>query len=121
MYVHTDTVTLTVDASGDGTLYSTNLTGRVLELRYVVGTLASTTDLVITNEGTGAAILTASPSTTATWCPRQATCDVTGTASLYAAAGEPVEDYCWLANQRVKIVVAQGGVSTTGTLHITVG
>lgn len=122
MFVQTDTITLAVNGSGALTTYSRNLTGRVLEIRYDAGTLDSGTDLVITNETTGAAILTASPSTDATWCPRQATHSVAEAAALYGVgAAYAVNDYCWLANQRVKIVVAQGGVSLTGTLYITVG
>lgn len=121
MYVVTATVSLAVNADGDLTAYTPHLTGRVCELRYVIGTLAATTDLTITNETTGTAILTVSPSDSATWSPRQATHSITAVAALYAAGGTAVNDYLWLANQRVKIVVAQGGVSTTGTLHVTVG
>jgi len=121
MYLQTSTVSLAVNASGDLTAYTPNLTGRVLEIRYVKGTLDAGTDLTITNEATGAAILTVSPSADATWCPRQATHSTAAAAALYAVGGAAVNDYCWLANQRVKIVVAQGGTSLTGTLYITVG
>ena len=40
---------------------------------------------------------------------------------LYAAAGLPVQDGILLANDRVKIVIAAGGDTKTGTFHITIG
>jgi hypothetical protein len=53
-----------------------------------------------------------------TVAPRQAIHDTAGVAGLYAAGGSAVLDKIALANDRVKIVVAQGGVSTSGTFHI---
>lgn len=126
MYPVLHTVSLTTDASGDCTAYSTPVTGRVLQMRLVVpgsGGLAATTDLTITGEDTGVAILTqANQNGSTTWAPRQAThATADGSASLYAAAGEPVEDYVVLHKERIKVVVAQGGNATTGTLYVWAG
>ena len=53
--------------------------------------------------------------------PRQPTHSTVGVASLYAVGGEPVEDFIYLADDRVKIVVAAGGVSKSGAFHILIG
>lgn len=126
MYVTRETLTLTVDASGDATVYSERVQGRVLQLRYVPDAttpLDTGADLTITGEDTGVAIATLVNIGTAalTKVPRQATHGIDGSASLYAAAGEPVEEPVYLAGERIKCVVAQGGVSKTGQLHIFIG
>jgi TPP-dependent pyruvate/acetoin dehydrogenase alpha subunit len=52
--------------------------------------------------------------------PRQATHSKVGVASLYAAAGTAVQARVALANDRIKIVLAQGGATKTGTFHFLV-
>lgn len=52
--------------------------------------------------------------------PAKATHDTVGAASLYAAAGEPVEDHIWAGNDRVQIVVASGGDSKSGSFEVVV-
>jgi hypothetical protein len=125
MFLKTEAIPIVTAPDGTATIYSSNLTGRVLEVRVVVpgsGGLAATTDITITNETTGTAILTATDRNgSATYCPRQATHSVAGAAALYAASGTAVNDYCYLAGQRLKIVVAQGGDTLAGTLYVTVG
>jgi hypothetical protein len=127
MYIERLVLTLTVNASGDATVYSpTILMGRVLQLRYVPDAsdaLATGADLTITGETTGVAVATlANIGTSAfTRVPRQATHGADGSASLYAVGGEPVEEPVYLAGERLKVVVAEGGVSKTGTLHVLIG
>jgi hypothetical protein len=127
MYCERLTLTLTVDASGDATVYSAQpVNGRVLQLRYVpdgTNPLATGADLTITGESTGVAVATlVNIGTSAfTTVPRQATHGVDGSASLYAAGGEPVEDPVYVAGERLKVVVAQGGNAKTGTLHVLIG
>ncbi|MHC4140382.1 MAG: hypothetical protein ACYSUF_00395 [Planctomycetota bacterium] len=116
-------VDITTDASGDSTDYTGWFSGRILQIRYVDTDLAAgAADFVMTLENTGAAVLTLTNQggTDATWAPRQATHDVAGAASLYAAAGESVEDYIWGAADNVKIVTAQGGDTKSGTIYVTV-
>jgi hypothetical protein len=60
---------------------------------------------------------TCRPSTT--WAPRQPTHTTAGAASLYAAGGTAVNDHICLANERVKIVLAQGGSAKAGVFHVT--
>lgn len=127
MQVQRYSVALAVDASGDQTTYtSENITGRILQIRYVVdgsNPLATGADFTITGAETGTAILTITNIGTSSvaFAPRLATCGITTTASLYAAGGTAVEDHIYIANEKVKIVVAQGGASKVGTLYIIVG
>ena len=122
MHAQRYVVPVTVDASGDATAYTPVVTGRVLQIHYVKTDFANGVDFTITSEATGQSLWTqADQNASAVKAPRQPTYDGVGAASLYAAGGEPVEDHIYLANDRVKIVVAQGGVSKTGTFHIVIG
>jgi hypothetical protein len=49
--------------------------------------------------------------------PRYATADETGTASLYAAGGEPVEGVMAVA-EPITVTIASGGDAKKGTLYI---
>lgn len=121
-YAQLETVAITVDASGDATSYTGVVTGRILTVRYVKDDYANGMDVVVTVDNTGEAVWTGTDvNASVTIAPRQATHDVLGAASLYAAAGEPVEDYIAVANSRIKIVVDEGGVSKSGTFHILIG
>jgi len=122
MHAQRYVVPVTVDASGDATAYTPVVTGRVLAIHYVKTDYANGVDFAITSEATGQSIWTqADQNASAVKCPRQPTHDGVGAASLYASGGEPVEDHIYLANDRVKIVVAAGGVSKTGTFHVVIG
>lgn len=118
-YCERHTVVIAVDAAGDGTGYTPVVTGKLSQIRYAKTDYANGVDFVITNETTGEILWDEdNVNASKTVAPRQATHDNTGTAALYAAAGTAVLDKIGLANDRVKIVVAQGGVSTTGTFHV---
>lgn len=127
MQIQRVSVALAVNASGDQTVNTTdNITGRILAVRYVVdGTnpLATGADFVITGAESGLPILTITNIGTSStqFYPRQATCDTSGAASLFAAGGTAITDYVALANEQIKIVVAQGGVSKVGTLIFIIG
>ena len=119
-YVERHVVTITTDAAGAGTAYTPVVSGRVVSIRYVKTDFADGVDFTVTSEATGATIWTEDNVNASKTCvPRQATHDTAGVASLYAAAGEPVEDRIALANDRVKIVVATGGATKTGAFHVT--
>jgi len=127
MFIDRQVLTLTVNASGAATVYTAlPVTGRVLQLVYVpdgTNPLDTGADLTITGEDSGVAIATLTDSGTSafTKVPRQATHGVTGSAALYAAAGQGVLEPVIVAGERIKVVVAQGGVSKTGTLHVYLG
>lgn len=114
-------VTITTDASGDATGYTPVLTGKVSAIHYVKTDFANGADFTITGEATGEGIWTESDvNASAVRAPRQPTHSQVGVASLYAAAGEPVEAPICLANDRVKIVVASGGNTKSGTFHVVI-
>jgi hypothetical protein len=123
MYVNRQTVTVTTDGSGAATAFTDVVTGRVVSVQYVAdGSVpyASTVDFTVTGETTGQAILSATDvAASTTWAPRQPTHTTAGAASLYAAGGTAVNDHVCLANERVKIVLAQGGSAKAGVFHIT--
>lgn len=120
-YVERHTVTVTTDAAGDATAYTPVVTGRVLSISYVKTDFADGVDFTITSEATGQSLWTdTNINATETVCPMQPTADGTGAASLYAAAGEPVETGIYVANDRVKIVVASGGDTKVGTFHVVI-
>lgn len=111
-------VAITTAADGSFTGYTPPLAGFVHQVRFVDTDLDDTADITVTEEDTGAAIVTlTNQAATATFMPRGATHDTAGAASLYAAAGEPVEDRI-PAFGRIKVVVAQGGNAKTGTLYV---
>jgi hypothetical protein len=119
--------TLDCSSGGAATVYSSGpVMGEIRQITYLpdgTSPLDTGADLTITGEVSGIAIatLTNIGTATATWSPRQATHTTAGAAALYAAAGVAVLDRIALAGERIKVVVAQGGVSLKGQLFILVG
>lgn len=121
-YAERHIVTAAVDGSGDFTGYSPVISGKILAIHYVKTDYTDGVDFTITVEATAQGLWTESNVNAAkTVAPRQPTHDLIGVASLYAAAGEGVETPVVVGNDRVKIVIANGGVSKTGAFHIIVG
>ena len=124
-YIANLTVTLTTDASGDASGFTQIGNGRILRVEFVKpgsGGFATTVDFTITTDSGSLAVLSVSDVTASTaWHPRQPTHDTSGVASLYASSGEPVESDIPIFNDRIKVVVAQGGDTLVGTLNILVG
>lgn len=115
-----DPIVVTTAADGSATAYSPVVTGKLSSIRYVNTNFAAGVDFTITSEATGQSLWTElNVNADATKAPRQATHDTAGVAALYAAAGTAVLDKIALANDRIKIVIAQGGNVTSGTFHIT--
>ena len=114
-------VTATVDASGDATVYSPYLSGAIESIHYIKTDYADGVDFTITSEATGETLWAESNVNAATVRrPRAATHSTAGVAALYASGGTAVNGQIVLGRDRVKIVVAQGGVSKTGAFHIVV-
>lgn len=114
-------VAATTDASGDATVYSPHLSGYINDIQYVKTDFADGVDFTITGETTTRSIWAESSVNAATIkAVRQPTYTQAGVASLYASGGTAVNDRIALARERVKIVVAQGGNTKTGTFYITV-
>jgi hypothetical protein len=118
-YVQRVTVSVTTAADGSATSYSGVVTGILSQIRYVKTDFDNGVDFNITAEATGETLWAQdNVNASVTVAPRQPTHDTAGVASLYAAAGEPVESKIALANDRVKIVIAQGGNVKSGTFHL---
>jgi hypothetical protein len=114
-------VPATTDGSGAAEVYSPRLSGKVVSIRYVKTDFADGVDFVITAETAGRTIWSEeNVNASATRHPRTGTHSTAGAASLYAAAGEAVNDKIALADDRVKIAIASGGDTKTGNFHITV-
>ena len=108
------TAAITTAADGSATVYlGSRLRGRVHAIKFTIGTLDNTVDLVITGEDTGVAILTDSPAASEWFYPRAFPNAVT-TGAAGAVASEDVH----VLNERIKVVVAQGGNVLAGSIDI---
>jgi hypothetical protein len=123
MYAKRYTIAMAVDASGDFTGYSSEpVTGKIIAILYTKVDFANGSTMTLTGEESGTAIWSeAAVNASAVRAPRQAIHSTVGVAALYAAGGAAVLDSIVIANERLKIVVASGGVSKTGTLTVIVG
>lgn len=120
-YAERHTVSVTTDASGDATAYSPVITGRIVSIAYAKTDFADTVDFTITAEATGQGIWTESNVTASkTVAPMQPAYSQAGAALLYASGGTAVTTPIFVASDRVKIVVASGGDTKTGTFTVTV-
>ena len=122
-YIELHTVALLTDASGDFTGFTKVVKGRVVQYRYIPDgstPLATGADLDITGEITGVVIANQDNIGTVafTKAPRQPVHDEAGVASLYAGAGEPVETPVVVAEERLQVVIDQGGNVLSGTLYL---
>lgn len=106
--------TITTNASGAATVYlGTSLTGRVHAIKYAPGTLDTGAGLVVTGETTAVPIITkASAGTSTVWYyPRAFANKVTD-----GAAFTDVTEDVRILRERIKVVVASGGNTLTGTI-----
>lgn len=121
-YINRHRVTPTTDGSGDATSYTDVASGYVVAIVYTKhgsNPYADGVDFVVTGEQSGIALWTGTDvNATATVMPRGATHSTAGAAALYAAGGTAVNDRIPVAQERIKVVVAQGGATNDGTLDI---
>ncbi|WP_420133963.1 hypothetical protein [Rhodopseudomonas sp.] len=117
-------ITVTTASDGTATAYTPRLSGKIQQIEYVKdGTIGYTdgVDFTITGEATGIGLWTESNvNASAVRAPRQPTHSQVGAALLYASGGVGVADAIGVANDRVKIVLAQGGAAKVGTFHVVV-
>ena len=115
-------VTVTTASDGTATAYSPRgVNGVIQQIEYVKTDFANGVDFTITGEATGVNLWTESDvNASAVRAPRQPTHSQAGVASLYASGGTAVQAPIGLSNDRVKIVIAQGGNAKVGTFHILV-
>lgn len=117
------TVAITTNGSGAFSATTPAVDGEIAWYRYVpdgstpldtgadLDIVGSVTGIVVSNhDNLGTSALTKAP--------RMATADETGAASLYAAAGEPVEDRIFVTAESLTVTIANGGDTKSGTLYI---
>uniref|UniRef100_UPI0015598096 hypothetical protein n=1 Tax=Enterococcus faecalis TaxID=1351 RepID=UPI0015598096 len=82
---------------------------------------ANGVDFAITGKRTGINLWTQNDvNASAVVAPRQPTHSQAGVGSLYAAGGTAVQARVALANDQIRIAIAQGGNAKVGTFHILV-
>lgn len=114
-------VTLTTDASGNVTGYVGPTNGRIIEVRYDKVDYADGVDITITGETSGKPIWAEENVNAAkTVRPRQVTHTPEGEEVAYQALWL-VYDYIVIEAERVKIVIASGGDTKSGTFTVMVG
>jgi hypothetical protein len=122
-YVERHTV-VPVTGTATATAYTPVITGKLISIQYVKAgsnNYSDGVDFTITTETTGRNLwVDTDVNASEVVAPRQPIHDGAGAASLYASGGEPVEDHIYIAGERIKIAIAQGGNGTTGTFYITV-
>lgn len=121
-YIQRLTVAVTTAADGSATAYTDGpVTGKISQVRYAKTDFADGVDFTITSEATSETIWAESDvNASATRAPRQATHSTAGVAALYAGGGSAVLAPIAVANDRIKIVIAAGGDTKTGTFHVMV-
>lgn len=112
-------------ADGSATVYTAKASGKVHSVHYVKdGATAFTdgVDFAVTAEETGENIWTeANVNASGVRYPRAPTHTQAGVAAgIYATGGAAVADKVAIANDRIKIVIAQGGNAKKGRVMIVV-
>ena len=109
------------DASGDATVYiapgiNRALNGFLVCLKYTPGTIATGADLTITGETSGIPIMSKTDAGTSTvfYYPRAPL-----NAVADGAANEACSEFIPIENERIKVVVAQGGNGGAGSIKAT--
>lgn len=114
-------IEVTTAADGSATEFSPRISGAIHSVEYEKTDFADGVDVTITAERSGQGVWTEANVNAATVrYPRAATHTVLGAAALYAAGGVPVLDKPAVANDRIKVVIAQGGNAKKGTFHVLV-
>lgn len=121
MHIERQTINLTTDGSGDVTAYSEAVTGRVLGVIYEKVDFANGVDFTITGEKHAQPILTLTDQNAAAgFRPRPPVQDEVG-ADATSDGTRKLREPVYLCQDRVKVVVASGGASKTGKIHVLIG
>ena len=113
-------VDLTTNGSGAATGYTATVNGELVQIEYVKTDFADGVSFTVTSERTGQTLWAESNvNASAVRAPGQQIHTTSG-AAVIGATGGPSVAYLPLVNDRVKIVVASGGDTKTGTVYVTV-
>jgi hypothetical protein len=123
MTITRHTIAITTDTGANFAAETAPVSGRIMQMRYLPGDtgliLDTGADLDVTLKDSGVVVANFHPGQAAfTKAIRQPTHAADGSASLHAAAGEPVEDYIVVTGEALQVSVADGGTGKEGTLHI---
>ncbi len=119
MTVRRFTLRITTDDSGDAEVLTQRLFGHLVSIHYVKDDFDDGVDFVVTNDRSGETIWSEeSVNASATRYPRAATHTTAGAAALYDTGGEGVLAPIAIGGDRLKVVVADGGDTNSGTVHI---
>ena len=114
-------IAVTTASDGSATAYSPYLSGYIQDIQYVKTDFADGVDFTITAEAYGRTLWAENDvNAAAIRAPRQPTHTTAGVASLYASDGTAVNDKIALSRDRVKVVIASGGATKTGTFIVMV-
>ena len=120
-YAERHVVAVTTATDGTGTAYSPVVSGRVMTVRYLRGTLATTAAITISAEATGEALCSEVFATDATRYPRVPTHTGSGGVVLFGSTvSYGVLEPMVVAEDRLKVVVGSGGDSMSGTIHFVI-
>lgn len=113
------TVAVTTEPDGSAVAYSEPIDyGLLSQIRYVKVDFADEVDFTITVEGTGETLWAEQNVTaSATRAPRQATHGTDGTPALHAVEGSAVGAPIAIADDRIKVAIANGDAAKSGTFH----
>lgn len=114
-------IDIQTDGSGDFSVETPELFGRLLQVRYLPDDLAAGTDLTITGKKSGYDIVNYANigASNLQFAPRQPVVDNAGAGITYDGTNE-VYDHIYLS-EILNIVIAQGGGNTSGRLILFVG
>ena len=118
-YVKRHTVAVTTDALGDAEVFTEELTGRLVSISYVKDDYAAGVDFEITTETSEIDVWKENDvDATKTVYPRHATHTTAGVAN--DTAGDVLLGEIYLAQERIKLVVDDGGDKKSGTFYVVV-
>ncbi len=110
------TKVVTTNDSGAADVYTEVVSGRLSAIHYVKDDFSNGVDFTITAESTAQNLWTEENVNASTMrAPRQPTHSQAGAELLYAAGGTPQSDQIVLVKDRIHIVIASGGDTTSGT------
>lgn len=120
------TIPILTSAGGAFTTTTGPVAGPILQWRYVPDgsvPLDTNSDIDITATDSGLVVADQDNigTTAFTKTPRQPTHAADGSASLFAAGGEPVEDKIYIGGETLTVTIAQGGNAKAGTVYIWYG
>lgn len=123
MTIRRHVVDVVTDEYGDAEVFSPRLSGKLISIRYAAAAGEAAfdqyVDFALTAENTGETIWSEeSVDASASRYPRAAAHTTAGAAATYDGSNATLAEIS-LSQDRVKIVVADGGDAKSGTFHLT--